>query len=55
MYPRWFTIYQFFKLNNTMPLDIFSSILQYYIYIKPDTKEDINDINLNGLFKLLHS
>jgi len=30
MNPRWFTLYQFFKTKNILPLDIFSHILQYY-------------------------
>jgi|SRR6516164_9590805 hypothetical protein len=35
MYPRWFTLYQYFKFNYEIPLDIFNHIIQYYIYIKP--------------------
>jgi hypothetical protein len=36
MYPRWFTLYQYFKYNNdNVPLDIFINMIKYYIDIKP--------------------
>lgn len=35
MYPKWFTLYQFFKTQSILPLDIFIYTLQYYVDIKP--------------------
>ena len=58
MYPRWFTLYSFFALNQTMPMDIFTSILQYYVIIKPIQpifnqidNHEIDNI-FNSLFKI---
>jgi hypothetical protein len=32
MYPRWFTLYQYFKYNNdNIPFDIFVNIIQHYV------------------------
>jgi hypothetical protein len=37
MYPRWFTLYQYFKFNQDgIPLDIFINIIHYYVDIKPN-------------------
>lgn len=34
MYPRWYTLYLYFKYNNDdVPLDIFTSIIYYYVDI----------------------
>jgi hypothetical protein len=59
MYPRWFTLYSFFALHQTMPMDIFTSILQYYVTMKPIQpmfnqidNHEIDNI-FNSLFKTL--
>jgi hypothetical protein len=43
MYPRWFTLYHFFKTQDDIPLDIFINIIKYYVDIKDEQLEN----NLN--------
>jgi len=33
MYPRWFTLYHYFKCHHDIPMDIFTNILKYYTFI----------------------
>lgn len=37
MYPRWFTLFKYFKYNQDgIPLDVFNNMICYYIHIESD-------------------